>query len=230
MVTKSNHHQAAGSGRKDQPGVYYATHRNGRWQRVNPEDLVDSYLRAWSLPPDLAHSPAYDRVRDLSGDHLHHHHRRRRRKHHSAMPDLQGRGQGQGGRRAPPWVHSLERLAREDRVEPSHARLTKRNKKRKKRRALQAQIRSWKRWADGGREGRGESGQSSVCVCVCVWESSRVESSRVEAAVLVLHAPKWFAQCLHVDVKQNTEPRVGAQTRWTSWAPRPQQSLRYTWA
>ena len=66
-----------------------------------------------------------------------------------------------------------------------------------------------------------------VCVCVCV---SRVESSRVEADVLVLHAPKWFAQCLHVDVKQNTEPRVGAQTRWTSWAPRPQQSLRYTWA
>ena len=136
-----HHHQAAGSGRKEQPGVYYVTHRNGRWQRVNPEDLVDSYLRAWSLPPDLAHSPAYDKVRDLSGDHLHHH-RRRRRKHHSAMPDLQGRVQGQGGRRAPQWVHSLERLAREDRVEPAHARLTKRNKKRKKRRALQAQIKS----------------------------------------------------------------------------------------
>ena len=52
-------------------------------------------------------------------------------------------------------------------------------------------------------EGAAESQDRALCVC-----ESRVESSRVEAAVLVLHVPKWFVQCLHVDVKQNTEPRL----------------------
>ena len=129
IKTKPPH---ASTKRKEQQGVYYATHRNGRWQRVNPEDLVDSYLRAWSLPPDIANSPPF-KVRDLSNHH--------RRKHHSAMPDLRRQGRGQGRRKEPRWVYSLERMAREDKVEPAHARLTKR-KKHKKRRAAPVQIKS----------------------------------------------------------------------------------------
>lgn len=117
-----NDEQPTGN-RTDPPGLYYATYKDGRWQRLNPEDLVDNYLRAWSLPPDVGNKPP-DRLPNLLGKTC-------RRKPHSADPGLLRKAQGQG-RREPQWVQSLQRLAREDRVLPAYAGLKKKSKKKRK--------------------------------------------------------------------------------------------------
>ncbi|XP_076450548.1 uncharacterized protein LOC143286725 [Babylonia areolata] len=80
-------------------GLYYAARRNGRWHRVNPEDLADSYLRAWSLPPDPIHTM-------YSGRHD------RLKKYHSAKPDLRTKKGDHSGRN-PEGMHSGQHKGRE---------------------------------------------------------------------------------------------------------------------
>lgn len=87
------------------------THNSGTWKRLNPEDLVESYLKEWFRPLDL--------ISTLLPMAQAEQHRDRYIRPHSAelttkyIPSLP-RGQSE-----PQWTRSLGRKARSEQLQPS---------------------------------------------------------------------------------------------------------------
>ncbi|KAL8579174.1 hypothetical protein ACOMHN_010758 [Nucella lapillus] len=114
--------QTSSTDSREQRGLH-DDRANGQRRHVSPEHFADTCLRAWSMPPDPAH-PAH-----------HHSHHHQSRKPHSATPDFHGRKRDhhRHHRRTkdPESVYNLKQMAREDRLEPTQTRAT-RKKRRKK--------------------------------------------------------------------------------------------------
>jgi hypothetical protein len=90
--------------------TYYAAYKDGKWQRVYPEDIADNYLRALSLPPDIGNY-SHSKIGNL-------YETKKRRKFHSALPALSPGVKGKKARE-PQWVRSLARMAKEERLQPA---------------------------------------------------------------------------------------------------------------
>lgn len=87
------------------------THNSGTWKRLNPEDLVESYLKEWFRPLDLISTLLPMAQAEQHRDrHIRPHSAELTPKYIASLP----RGQSE-----PQWTRSLGRKARSEQLQPS---------------------------------------------------------------------------------------------------------------